>query len=141
MVDFGKETTFTALGKRWTFGRLELRAIEEIRDWIAEQVGDPFALVDRFIDKVPREDGLKMLAEAKAVADDLRNFSLQSDLAKKWIGTERGAAVLVASLLRANHPDIDHATAFLILQEIGAAELEKAVNRGTGKVPGAPKNG
>lgn len=134
-MNLGKSTTVPALGKIWTLGRITVGLIEAFAAWIREREPDPFAAAERFVDKLPREDALKLLDEAKQKADQLASFSLASPLAKKWMNTELGAAKLAQLMLVQHHPEMDEETAFSIFAAIGPEQLAQAIQNGTGHVP------
>src|SRR6476469_9593956 len=103
MLQLGKETVVTALGQKWTFGRLTLSVITDYRDWVREQLGDPFALAERFQGKLPPDEWLRLFKEAEATAKELEAFTLGTAVAQRFMKTERGAARLGQLMLQEHH--------------------------------------
>lgn len=136
-MNLGKETKVQAQGKTWTLGRLTVGVLEQFRDWISLQVGDPFADVERFVDKLAKEDAVAMIKEAKAVKDQLAKFSLSCDLARQYLSTERGAAQLIWLLMVEHHPDASLDDALAVILAIGAERLGGVVRSASGEVLGA----
>lgn len=137
MLQLGKETEVQALGKTWRLGRLEIRVIRELRDWIKEQVGDPFAHLEKYLDKLPADEQQRRVKEAAEVLDQLECFTLDSPLAKKWLKTELGAAKLAHLLLTVHQPAITEEEAFAVMQAIGAEKMSEALDDAGGKLPNA----
>lgn len=135
MLQLGKETTVHARGKKYTLGRVTLAVIFGFGEWIKEQLGDPFALAERFVGRLPADEWTRLFKEAEATARELEAFTLATEVARRFMKTERGAAKLGQLMLQEHHPDVSEDEAFDVLAEIGLVELNKAVKRGTGKVP------
>ena len=148
----GRETTVEALGKKWTFGRVELRRIEDFRDWIKTRIGDPFHRANDLLDRAEKQppgslqESLtdlfgKEWKKAKDVAEQLECFTLACPLAQQWMKTEAGAAKLACILLAGAHPDIDDNTALNVFLAVGEERLNEILKNGMGKIPGgAVKN-
>ena len=131
MLQLGKETK---IGKH-TFARVELSVLEAFRDWVKEEVGDPFALCERWQGKMPPDEWLRLFKEAEATAKELEAFTMASAVAQRVLQTERGAAKIVQLLLLPNHPETTLDQAFQVLLEIGQDGLANVIQNGTGKVP------
>lgn len=132
MLQVGIETRVPALGREWIFSRVEMRLIEEFRDWIASRIGDPFAAVERFAGKLPDDQVIALFREAEAVRDGLASFSIGNALSQRFISTELGAARITYLLLRTAHQDITPETAFQVFLAIGSEKLSEALRRGMG---------
>jgi hypothetical protein len=132
MFELGREVTKTVNGKAYTFSRLERHIIEGFRDWIADQVGDPFADVERLLDKLPADEAKAMVKEAKETRDQLRSFSLGCPLAQRFLRTEIGMGQLAFLQLRGHHPDITPDDAFQVVLTLGAREVGNVVNKTSG---------
>ena len=141
MLSLGKETPVRfydehgAVVRVLIIGRLEHGVIKAFRDWVAEQVGDPYKEAERFIDKVSPEEGKRMLAEARAKQDQLESFSLESPLARRFLSTEMGMTKLLHLLLLLKQPDATSADAFAVLTELGSDGTQKALENGAGTIP------
>lgn len=139
MLSLGKETSIHADGKSWIIGRLTVGVIKSFRDWVAEQIGDPFEIVERFIDKLPPAEATRLLQESREIRDQLASFSLQCPLAKRFLATEAGMARLVMSLLHAHHPHVTESEAFGVMLALGEEATAKVIAASAGEVPA--KNG
>ena len=137
MFQFGKETTVTAGGKKYTLSRLERRIVEEFRDWVREQEGDPFAAAKELLPHLDPATAKQLIADADATKKQLRAFSIGCPLAQKYLGTELGLAELVYLLLRDKQPDVTREEAFALVLEAGAAEVAKKLKETSGEAPGA----
>lgn len=136
MFDPGRITTVTVEGKIWKIGRLERSVIFAFRDWLREQIGDPFAVVDRLKAVVPIADLMERVKEAEGVARDLAHFSLGTATAKTWLHTEIGMSKLIHLLILPHHPDATEDDAFRVLAALGSDELGKTIARAAGEAPG-----
>lgn len=135
MLSLGQESTVEALGRTWRLSRLELRVIREFRDWIKQREGDPFARCDgKWFDKLPAEEQVRRVKEAESVAEQLRCFTLQCELAKKWTATEEGIGKLGQLMLREYQPGVTEEQAFAIFQEVGG-QMQKAMAEAAGEMP------
>jgi len=139
MLSLGKETPVTVDGKPFIIGRLTVGVIKSFRDWIQEQIGDPFAEVERFMERMPPEWSIHALRAAGEVRDQLASFSLQCPLAKRFLTTEAGMARLVQGLLQAHHPHVTEGEAFAVMLALGEDQTAKAIAAAAGEVPA--KNG
>jgi hypothetical protein len=135
MLKLGKEHVVEALGQKWTFGRLSLAVIRAFRDWIEQQLPDPMAMGEKFFNLLPPDEQLARVKAAESTKQQLKCFTLKSDLAKEYMGTEQGAAKLVQLLLQKHHPDVSEDDAFLILQDIGP-QLAEILSGARGEAPG-----
>lgn len=141
MLELGKEQVVTAGGKRWTLSRLTVAAIHGWRDWVAGQVGDPFADLERFADRLSPQDFKAEFDAARLVKQELQNFSLSCPLARKFLASELGVSALFHQLLLPAHPDATPDDAFAVVQVLGAGAA-KALAAAAGNVSGnAPAPG
>jgi hypothetical protein len=136
--ELGKEQTVEAAGRTWTFGRLEKRVVDKFRDWIVQQVGDPFTLADRYLSKIPEGEWTRLFREACDVRDQLQAFSMGSPLAQKFLNTELGGGKALHLMLLTNHPDAKEEDAFAIANELGRQATAEALAKAQGQVPGPP---
>lgn len=136
MFEPGREVTHEVEGKRYTFARLERRVIVEFRDWIAEQIGDPFADVERLIDKLPPEEAKTMIREAKETCDQLRSWSIGCPLAQRFLRTELGLGQLAYLQLRDHHPDITPDEALRVVLALGIRAVATTIQKTSGTPPG-----
>jgi hypothetical protein len=128
----GRPYQVKALGRIWTLSRLELSMIFEFRDWIKTKLPDPLGgPIAKIFDRLPVEEQIERVKKAERIAEELNCFSLTSSLARQYMGTEQGIAKLGQIWLRQYHPDIDEATAFLVMQE-AMPELAKAFQHDDG---------
>lgn len=136
MFNLGKPATHTVGGKTYTFSRLERHIVEDWRDWIREQIGDPFAAVERLLDKLPPDTAKEMVKEAQAIQAQLESFSLGCPLAKRFLGNELGLGQLAYLMLRGKHPDITPDEAFAVAMQLGLSAMAKTVQKTSGEAPG-----
>lgn len=125
--------------REWTVGRVEIRVIRAFRDWIAERLGDPFAAAERWVDKLPPEQAVLMVREAEQTRDQLASFSLGCPLARRFLATEEGQAVLFQLLLEPAHPDVTEEEAWRVAQALGEKAAE-VLAKASGEAGAAPKN-
>lgn len=144
MFNPGSETPITLPdGRTFTLGRLEVRHIRALRDFVAAREGDPFELAERFLGKIPQEESLRMIREAEEIKKQLRCFSLACPLAQKHLATEEGLAFLLLQLLRGHHPQATESEAlavglYLSQTEETAAVLAAAQGEASAKNAAAP---
>jgi hypothetical protein len=135
MLSLGEETTVKINGKTLIIGRLELTPLKRFRDYIAKQIGDPYALVERFIDKMPQEWVTAELDKAKAITEQLESFSIACPLFKRFSAAETGMCILVHQLLLINHPDATEDDAFRLLEHMGREAMAETLARSHGEIP------
>lgn len=137
MLELGKETPVTVDGKPWIVGRLTIGALEEFRDWIKAQVGDPFEGLAELVKVLPKEDAMELVKEAREVKQQLREFSMQTPICKTYMATESGASRLVLALLKPHHPQATIEDAFAVVQALGD-KMPKVIADAHGEVPAGP---
>lgn len=135
MFDPGRTTEVKVDGKTWTIGRLERSVIFQLRDYIREQIGDPFASVDRLKGILPPDELLKRVRDAEATAKDLAQFSLGTATAKAFLSTELGITKLIHLLLLPHHPNATEDDAFRVVLAMKDGEIGKALARAAGEAP------
>lgn len=133
MLNLGKETRIKAMGKTWTIGRLELAVIRDFKAWIMEHL-PPTAMPRELFESLPREEQVERYREQEWLAKQLACFSIQGDLAKRYLATEEGLAAFGRLLLRAHHPDVTDEEAFQVFQEAGP-ELARVMQDAAGEIP------
>jgi hypothetical protein len=141
----GKDTTVKALGKTWTFSsRMEWGALKEFFAWIAQQEGDVFADLERFIDKIPEADRAKLFRERQERRDQIKSLNLGSPIAEAYKQTADGIGYMALALLRVHHPDVTMEEAMAIMQEVDPrtmAQIQRQTeeaNRSRSKNDSAP---
>lgn len=104
MIDLSKEQTLdTPDGRKWQLSKLRLAMVQEWRAKVTEKVGDPFALVDRFIDKLSPPETVKLIKEAESIRDQVQCFSMFSLISLRFLITEEGLFWLTGKLLEKHH--------------------------------------
>lgn len=140
-MDLGREVEIEAGGRTWRLGRLTVDVLFGFRDWIKDQVGDPFARLDRVLDRLPKEEALAAIREADDVCRQLERFSMQCPLAREWMNTELGAARMFQLLLLRHHPQATMDDGLLVAMELGRrGQVEAALARSQGSAGGGPGN-
>lgn len=135
-LNLGHEQEVRAGGKTWTLGRLTVDVVLGFRDWIKEQLGDPFTNLERVFDRLPREEQIARVKEIEAIDKQLKNFSLQSPLANEWRSTELGAAKLFQLLLKEHHPQATMDDGLLVCLALGEkGQAEEALAKAQGALP------
>ncbi len=134
MFQLGKETTVKVGNKSYTFSRLEKSIVEEWRDWIKEQIGDPFEIADKYLEKLPPEQARELIAEAQGVARQLKGFSMGCPLAQQWLQSELGMGQLAYLLLKPKHPAITEDEAFAVMVDLGN-QMAEVIAKANGKLP------
>lgn len=129
MLNLGQEQTVH--GRK--LGRLTVAILRAWRDWIAEQIGDPFAEIDRVKAYLPSEEIVKRVKEAEATLKDLKQFSLGTATARKWIGNEIGQAKLFQLLMGGKATEDD---GLALVMEIGAEAAAEALAAAQGEAEG-----
>lgn len=137
MFEPGRPFQVNALGKTWTLGRITLALVRGFRDWIKEQLPDPVGPVGKIFDKLPEEEQIRRVKEAERIGNELKCFSMQSQLAQDYLRKEEGQAKWAQLWLSEHHPEIDEVTAFSVFIEAGP-QIAKAfeVTGGSVKIPG-----
>lgn len=141
MLEFGVEQTITHKGRAYRVGRLTLEVLEQFFEWVRAQVGDPFAVVDRYLDRLDPKDALALVREAKAVKDALDGMDLGSPLFIEWVSKTCGCSRLLHLMLLRNHPEVTPGLAFEVVVGMGQAEAKKLIKKGAGSVPGGNADG
>ncbi len=135
MLELGKPTV---VGK-WTVARLELRIIMAWREWLVEQVGDPFEDCSKpWFDKLPKEEQLARVKAAEKIVEQLKphRFSIDCPVSQDAMKSVSGAGYFGRLMLQDHHPDITEEDAFQAwVKDIGP-HLDKVMKRAQGKVPG-----
>lgn len=134
-MNLGKETTAVVDGVTYTFGRMELGVLKEFFAWIEEKEGDVFADLERFIDKLPEAERGKLFRERQDRADQIKSLNLDSPVAQAHKKTAEGIGLMAALLLRAKHPDITPAKAFLVMQSLDPGQIQKIEANARGRSP------
>ena len=137
MFDLGQETDVQALGKTWRVGRFTFGVLEEFVAWVRQEVGDPFAGLERIIDKVPPEVAKEMVAAAQAKAAALAAMDISDPLIQEYLGKVRGIVRVFHAMLRQHHPEMTIDQAFAIAAEIGLDKAAAAISQGKGRDPNA----
>ena len=134
MINFGSEQTVTIGEKPYRLGKLRLRHIRAFRDWVAAQIGDPFAAIERFVDKLPGEQALALIKEAEQTKRDLESFRLLCPLGQRFLFTEEGLRMITGMLLEQHHPDASEDEIEEVV-EVLASRMVEALTTAMGSVP------
>lgn len=137
MIDFGSTQTIETPRGSYTLDKLRLRQIREWRDHVAERLGDPFAEAERFVERLPREEAMKLLKEAEAVRDQLQAFSMFCPLSVRFLMTEEGLLWVARALLEKHHPQASEDDVEAV-GEVLAGRLVEVLTRAMGSVPNGP---
>lgn len=103
-LDLGIEQDITHGGQSYHLGRLTLAPVERFFEWVRRQVGDPFAVAERFLDKLPPAQALELVKEAKSAKDALDGLDVSSELFRSWAAKLRGQAELMHQLSEGKLP-------------------------------------
>jgi hypothetical protein len=119
---FGKDTTVTYEGVTYTFSsRMEWGYLKRFFAWIAEQEGDVFTDLERFIDRIPEAERAALFKERQDRRDQIKSLNLDSPIAQQYKQTPEGVGYMAAALLAVKHPDITPERAWLIMQSLDPA--------------------
>ncbi len=138
MFKFGEDNEVKFNGKTWTLGRVTVAVIEGFRDWVKEEVGDPFAPVERVmaLGVLEKADLVKRIKEAEDVVEQLLCFSLDCPLAKAFCKTERGSAKLFHLMLQVHHPTASLEDAFaLAMHLMTSGQMQAVLDKARGALP------
>lgn len=138
MLRLGQSTRYEIDGKTWTVGRLTKKVVDQFRDWVAEQIGDPYKTAKLFIDKVDSTLAGKLIKDAEEICNQLSSFTFNSDLAKQFLKTEIGMAKLFQLLLLEHHPNASHEDGFSLVVHLTPSQQDKLIEQSAGE---SPKNG
>lgn len=123
-------------GRAFTIGRLEVRHLRAFKEWVAQQEGDPFEVVEKFLGRVPEAESLRQLKEAEQVRDCLKHFSLACPLAQRYLATEEGGARFLRPLLRpAGGKEATEDDALAVYLHMARRGLAEALERAQGEGP------
>lgn len=115
------DTRVKALGKEWAIsGEMSVGALLAFRDWVAAEVGDPFAaLEDAIRFKRPEEEQRALYEQGKAVKEQLRCFSLKTELGQRYLYTEAGSLKFTELMLRDAYPEITNREVAVVTMAYG----------------------
>lgn len=122
-----------AAGKTWAIpDDISVDALLKFRDWCAEQYGDPYAdLEDAIRFKRPEEEQRALYERGKAVKEQLRYFSLKTEIGQHYLNTEAGSLKFSELKLRDSFPEItDRELSALIVAYAEQAEARKKAEPG-----------
>lgn len=132
--DFNRIQTVVIDGRTWTVGKLTRLVLFAYRDWIKEQIGDPFEDIDRVKKWLTPEALIVRVKEAESTVRDLRNFSLATETSKRF-GNENGMAKLTQLRLLKVHTDATEEDGHAILMYDLDLKKEAAKDTATPKPP------
>jgi|SRR5580698_7569620 hypothetical protein len=136
MLDLGREQTIVVDGKTWRLGRLDVEVLHGFRDWVKEQVGNPFDDLRQTKEFQTPEEYEADRKEAIATFKQLKGFTFECPLSLKYRGTVEGGVKIVELLLKRNHPEATSADALALTVELGRSlSLEKTINVAKGSLP------
>jgi hypothetical protein len=136
MFELGRSVTHTVGGKKYVFSRLKRWIVLAFRDWIKEQIGDPFAVAARFQDHLPDETVKQMVKDGEKIKEQFESFSIGCPLSQRFLATEIGLGQLAYFMLQEMHPDITEDQAFDVVTELGLAAVAATVQKAAGEPPG-----
>lgn len=140
-MNLGQEQDVKIGSRVWIIGRLTSDVIFGFRDWIREQIGDPFALLEKLLPHLDKSEAMERIKLVESVDRQLKNFSMQSPLAKEFMGTETGAAKLFHLLLKERQPEASMNDAMDVLIELGRqGKVQETLAKAQGSSPGAAGN-
>jgi hypothetical protein len=137
VLDLGQEQSVTVNGQVHVLGRLDVSVIRALREFIAQRIGDPFAIAER-LQKMgaDKETVMAKIREAETIDRQLKCFSMGCPLAKEYLATEEGACCIVLAMLRLKNPMATDCDAFAVIAELGkSAGLQTALDRAQGSLP------
>lgn len=135
MLNLGSEQVITLDdGRSFRLDKMRLRMIRDFRDWIAGRVGDPFAVAERFVDKLPGPEAMALVKEAEETKQELESFRLLGPLGLRFLLTEEGLTFVVGMLLQRHHPDADDDTREAVADAVGE-RLVEILQKAQGSVP------
>jgi hypothetical protein len=138
MLELGSESVIEMDGKKWILSRFHIGILHAWRDWIAKQIGDPFATVERLAKYLDKSEMLPRIKDAEAICEQLRGFSMGCPLAKDWLKRESGLAELFKLLLTEHHPNITQGEVFALMCNVGDVDgLEDSLAKVQGSLPNA----
>jgi hypothetical protein len=130
----------TAGGRELWLGPLAVGHVLGFRDWLRDQVGDPFARLDApWFDKLPVDEQLRRVKAAEDTDEQLRKFSIICPLAQEWLATEAGAATFYQLLLQSHHPDATLDEALQVAAVLGKQADDERKAREAAAKAGAPE--
>lgn len=135
MFDPGRDTPIIIGDKTWTVGRITPEVMFPFRDWIKAKIGDPFAMADRYIDKLPPAESMALIKEAQAIKEQLDCFSLKTELAQRFMQAEEGITELIRLCLQKHHPGATRELAWDVIVSAGKENLNKAIETASGSMP------
>jgi hypothetical protein len=132
------QTTVEAAGRMWVIPQEPtVGVILGLRDWIAEQEGDPFEGLKELMELLPKEEAIALVKEAREVKQQLKSFSLNCKLAQRYLTTELGMLKFTELLLRSAYPDMSDREVLAVTMAYGEkiAEEKKRKPEGNGQAP------
>ena|ERR1051325_6350266 len=131
----GAESTFEALGKKWTTGRWTLAVWDELVALAKPHLPDPYEGLKELLPILPQGMVLEVVMEAQKAKR--RILGINSPEVQEWLATAQGRVLLLYTLLKQNHPDITPDDVLAISQELSAQEQEEIAARAAGEPPPA----
>jgi hypothetical protein len=133
LPQLGKEVTIEALGKTWTVGRWSARVWDDLIAWLKPQLPDPYAHLERLIDKMSPEIANDALKRAEERAN--RFLSIGSPEVMELVKTPEVSMYLFWILLREKHPDVTRDQAMMIAASAGQDKMNAMFDTVAGTPP------
>lgn len=140
-MNLGRTVEFQAQGKTWRTAKMEYSILDRFAEWVKTQLADPFAGLEKIIDKLPREDALQLVREAQARQREMETLDIDSPEVSRFMKTNRGAMRIFHLLLSANHPELTLDQAFALGMELGEDKIQEIFGDAAGEAPGEAPQG
>jgi hypothetical protein len=134
-IPLAKETTFEALGQRWTLGRWSLKVWDDLRELAKPHLANPYEGLKDLLPCVDRELARELVLQAQKAKR--RMHSIGSPEIQEWLETIEGKLSLFYVLLKARHPDMTPELAMQIVAEVGDAAQAQMLAAANGEPPPA----
>ena len=134
-----RETRVRAAGKEWVIpAEPSVDVILRFRDWIAEQVGDPFEGLDVLVGYLPKEEMVAFIKQGRSLREQLKCFSLRCELAQNYLHTEIGGLKFTELILRDAYPDMTDKEVQAVTIAYGERLAAMSESEGNGQSPVSP---
>ena len=131
-----------ACGRTWAIpSEPSVGAILGFGEWVAAREGDILGETKQLIELLPKTpegeaEARQLVREASNRLRELKEFSLEIDIAKRYLRTEAGLAELMRLRLAEVYPDVTLQQAFAVVVALGKQVLaEQEGPEGNGKAP------
>ena len=129
----GREVTFTALGRTWKTGRMDIEVLDKFIDWARPQIPDPFAHLTELVPSLQPDAALTLIREAREKAEQFLDYD--SPMVKRLLKTKRGIVHVFLFMLQVHQPHATLADAEEISRELGQEKMEEIFSAAAGRMP------